>query len=94
MNLLVTGTLFSPVLQSILNGIDSVTKVTRDHNIRGVHGPLIKNFTCEPRMFTAVEVTAGKRSVWFMYMLTQQLLHIINVSENFMNFLFFISIKI
>ena len=29
----------------------------------GVYGPLLENFTCEPRVFTAVEVTAGNRCV-------------------------------
>ena len=28
----------------------------------GVYGPLLENFTCEPRVYTAVEVTAGNRS--------------------------------
>lgn len=43
------------------NGLDSVRRVVQDCHLKGVYGPLIDNFTCEPRMFTAVEVTAGKR---------------------------------
>lgn len=29
--------------------------------MNGIYGPLLENFTCEPRVFTAVEVTAGSR---------------------------------
>ena len=48
-------------IQVINNGLDSVSKIVRDHNIMGVYGPLIENFTCAPKLFTAVEVTAGNR---------------------------------
>lgn len=45
----------------INNGLDSVSRIVRDRHIQGVYGPLIENFTCAPKLFTAVEVTAGNR---------------------------------
>ena len=50
-------------LQAISNGLDAVRKIARDKHLSGVYGPLIDNFTCDSKVFTAVEVTAGNRSV-------------------------------
>ena len=47
--------------QAISRGLDAVKKVVEERKITGVYGPLIENFKCEPRVFTAVEVTAGSR---------------------------------
>ena len=38
-------------------------KIIAEKNINGVYGPLIDNFTCEDKYFTAVEVTAGNKYV-------------------------------
>ncbi|XP_046850172.1 structural maintenance of chromosomes protein 3-like isoform X2 [Xenia sp. Carnegie-2017] len=51
----------SSVSKAILNGIESVKTIVRDEGIQGYHGPLIENFTCLPRFYTAVEVTAGNK---------------------------------
>ena len=50
-------------LQAVANGIDSVLKIIAEKKINGVYGPLIDNFTCEDKYFTAVEVTAGNKYV-------------------------------
>ena len=42
-------------------GLDSLKKIVEEKQMSGVYGPLLENFTCEPRVFTAVEVTAGNR---------------------------------
>lgn len=47
--------------QAISRGLDAVKKVVEERKLTGVYGPLIENFKCEPRVFTAVEVTAGSR---------------------------------
>ena len=47
--------------QAISRGLDAVKKVVEERSLTGVYGPLIENFKCEPRVFTAVEVTAGSR---------------------------------
>jgi hypothetical protein len=58
--------------QPILNGRDSVRKVLETFRERGgvaaeiansYYGPVIENFDCEKSIYTAVEVTAGNRSV-------------------------------
>lgn len=57
------------VIQSILNGIDSINKVLEhfrrkginQHVINGYHGIVMNNFECEPAFYTSVEVTAGTR---------------------------------
>ena len=49
--------------QAINRGIDAVRKIVEEKQLSGVYGPLIENFTCEPRVFTAIEVTAGNRYV-------------------------------
>lgn len=33
----------------------------QEKNLEGVYGPLIENFTCDEKFFTAVEVTAGNK---------------------------------
>ena len=53
----------SPTPQAINRGIDAVRKIVEEKQLSGVYGPLIENFTCEPRVFTAIEVTAGNRYV-------------------------------
>ena len=50
-------------VQAVNRGLDSVKRVVEEKQMSGVYGPLLENFTCEPRVFTAVEVTAGNRSV-------------------------------
>ena len=47
-------------------GIESVKKVVQDKGIEGVYGPLIENFTCNEKFFTAVEVTAGGKYVKYL----------------------------
>ena len=49
------------LFQHINNGIDTVKKIVQERNIQGVYGPLIENFQCNEKFFTAVEVTAGNR---------------------------------
>ena len=51
------------LFQHINNGIDTVKKIVQERNIQGVYGPLIENFHCDEKFFTAVEVTAGNRWV-------------------------------
>lgn len=50
-------------VQALGNGLDAVRKITKDKHLSGVYGPLIDNFTCDAKVFTAVEVTAGNRWV-------------------------------
>ena len=47
--------------RNTINGIAAVMKIAADHQLGGVHGPLLELFTCDPGCFTAVEVTAGNR---------------------------------
>ena len=47
--------------QGISNGIETVKRIMQDKNLEGVYGPLIENFTCDEKFFTAVEVTAGNK---------------------------------
>ena len=49
------------LMQAIGNGLDAVRKIARDKHLSGVYGPIIDNFTCDTKVFTAVEVTAGNR---------------------------------
>ncbi|THU45180.1 hypothetical protein C4D60_Mb02t15150 [Musa balbisiana] len=51
--------LSSNVLQDIRRGLNSVNRIIKDHNIRGVFGPILELIECDPKFFTAVEVTAG-----------------------------------
>ncbi|KAF5185200.1 Structural maintenance of chromosomes protein [Thalictrum thalictroides] len=43
----------------IRRGLNSIRRLCRDHNIRGVFGPIIELLECDEKFFTAVEVTAG-----------------------------------
>ncbi|PIA65437.1 hypothetical protein AQUCO_00100732v1 [Aquilegia coerulea] len=43
----------------IRRGLSSIRRLCRDHNIRGVFGPIIELLECDEKFFTAVEVTAG-----------------------------------
>lgn len=43
----------------IRRGLGSVRRLCRDHNIKGVFGPIIELLECDEKFFTAVEVTAG-----------------------------------
>ena len=45
----------------IMRGIENAMKITADKQLSGVHGPLIEVFSCDPKVFTSVEVTAGNR---------------------------------
>nr|QIC49990.1 structural maintenance of chromosomes protein 3 [Actinia equina] len=47
--------------RGITNGIETVKRIMQDKNLEGVYGPLIENFTCDEKFFTAVEVTAGNK---------------------------------
>lgn len=51
----------STVSKAFNNGIDAIKKIVQEKNIQGVYGPLIENFKCNEKFFTAVEVTAGNR---------------------------------
>ncbi|XP_071679169.1 structural maintenance of chromosomes protein 3 [Lolium perenne] len=43
----------------IRRGLNSVSRIIRDHNIAGVFGPVLELVDCEEKFFTAVEVTAA-----------------------------------
>ncbi|KAK2432041.1 Structural maintenance of chromosomes (SMC) family protein [Trifolium repens] len=43
----------------VRRGLNSVRKICKNHNISGVHGPIIELLNCDEKFFTAVEVTAG-----------------------------------
>ncbi|KXJ23506.1 structural maintenance of chromosomes protein 3 [Exaiptasia diaphana] len=47
--------------RGISNGIETVKRIMQEKNLQGVYGPLIENFTCDEKFFTAVEVTAGNK---------------------------------
>lgn len=53
----------STTSRNTIRGIESAMKIAADKQLSGVHGPLIEVFTCEPKVFTAVENTAGNRYV-------------------------------
>ena len=50
-----------PLLQPIAEGIESVKRVVQQKGIEGVYGPLIENFTCNEKFFTAIDVTGGNK---------------------------------
>lgn len=66
----------SMVGKPVLNGRDSVLKVLESFKTRGngpwsklpeqYYGLVIENFDCDKSIYTAVEVTAGNRSVRFV----------------------------
>eukprot|EP00245_Coleochaete_scutata_P015772 TRINITY_DN7167_c0_g2_i1.p1 TRINITY_DN7167_c0_g2~~TRINITY_DN7167_c0_g2_i1.p1 ORF type:complete len:1070 (+),score=312.54 TRINITY_DN7167_c0_g2_i1:279-3212(+) len=43
----------------IRKGLTSVRRIVKDHNLSGVHGPMMELFDCEEKLFLPVEVTAG-----------------------------------
>uniref|UniRef100_A0A0D9VBW3 SMC hinge domain-containing protein n=1 Tax=Leersia perrieri TaxID=77586 RepID=A0A0D9VBW3_9ORYZ len=43
----------------IRRGLNSVSRIIKDHGITGVFGPVLELVDCEEKFFTAVEVTAG-----------------------------------
>ncbi|TVU49441.1 hypothetical protein EJB05_00754 [Eragrostis curvula] len=43
----------------IRRGLNSVSRIIRDHGITGVFGPVLELVDCEEKFFTAVEVTAA-----------------------------------
>ncbi|KAL2642026.1 hypothetical protein R1flu_009613 [Riccia fluitans] len=43
----------------IRRGLASIKKICKDHDIRGVHGPICELLDCDEKFYTAVEVTAG-----------------------------------
>ncbi|CAA7403122.1 unnamed protein product [Spirodela intermedia] len=43
----------------IRRGLSSVNRIIKDHNIKGVFGPILELVDCDEKFFTAVEVTAG-----------------------------------
>ncbi|KAG6547702.1 hypothetical protein Mapa_010514 [Marchantia paleacea] len=43
----------------IRRGLNSIKKICKDHDIRGVHGPICELLDCDEKFYTAVEVTAG-----------------------------------
>eukprot|EP00794_Sanderia_malayensis_P002478 gene2478-2853_t len=51
----------STMSRAVANGIESVKKIIVEKKIDGVYGPLIENFSCAEKYFTAVEVTAGNK---------------------------------
>jgi structural maintenance of chromosome 3 (chondroitin sulfate proteoglycan 6) len=53
--------LFLFLHQDIRRGLNSVSRIIRDHGISGVIGPVLELVDCEEKFFTAVEVTAANR---------------------------------
>ena len=49
----------SSVARDIQNGLNSLQRIVQQHNIKGVHGPIIELFECKDTYNTAVEATAG-----------------------------------
>ncbi|RLN28890.1 structural maintenance of chromosomes protein 3 [Panicum miliaceum] len=45
--------------QDIRRGLNSVSRIIKDHGISGVFGPVLELVDCEEKFFTAVEVTAA-----------------------------------
>ena len=43
-------------------GLNLVTKICKEYNIFGVHGPIIELLNCDEKFFTVVEVNAGNKS--------------------------------
>lgn len=51
----------SSMSKPVAEGIESVKKVVQQKGIEGVYGPLIENFTCNEKFFTAIDVTGGNK---------------------------------
>ncbi|XP_065176862.1 structural maintenance of chromosomes protein 3-like [Sycon ciliatum] len=49
------------VSKSVNAGLEAVRRIIEEKKLEGVYGPLIENFECDEKFFTAVEVTAGGR---------------------------------
>ena len=49
----------SSVARDVHRGLQSVRRITAEHNLHGVRGPLIELVSCLPQLHTAVEVAAG-----------------------------------
>jgi chromosome segregation ATPase len=47
--------------QDIRRGLNSVSRIIKDHGIAGVLGPILELVDCDEKFFTAVEVTAANR---------------------------------
>ena len=47
------------VSRDIQRGVTNAMRLAREHNLPGVHGPLVELFECPPQLNLAVEVTAG-----------------------------------
>ena len=47
--------------QDIRRGLNSVSRIIKDHSIKGVFGPVLELVDCEEKFFRAVEVTAANR---------------------------------
>jgi chromosome segregation ATPase len=45
----------------IRRGLNSVSRIIKDHGIAGVLGPILELVDCDEKIFTAVEVTAAIR---------------------------------
>uniref|UniRef100_A0A0D3F0B7 SMC hinge domain-containing protein n=1 Tax=Oryza barthii TaxID=65489 RepID=A0A0D3F0B7_9ORYZ len=43
----------------IIRGLNCVSRITMEHGITGVVGPILELIDCDEKLFTAVEVTAG-----------------------------------
>jgi hypothetical protein len=59
--------------RDVNRGINSVRRLVRQHGITGVHGTLIELISCQPQLYTAVEVGSScARSHVRLYLCTWQ----------------------
>ena len=49
--------------KGMFTGLEYVEQIAREKNIKGVHGPLVNLLACDDQFYTAIEVTAGGRSL-------------------------------
>lgn len=54
------------MLQDIRRGLASVRRIAEQYRIQGVFGSVIELLDCDERFFTAVEVTAGNRYLFYL----------------------------
>ena len=40
-------------------GLEAVKRICSEHNIQGMHGPVIQLFDCNPQLNMAIDATAG-----------------------------------
>ncbi|KAM0060589.1 hypothetical protein Hdeb2414_s0004g00125911 [Helianthus debilis subsp. tardiflorus] len=59
-------TLYHATPGDIRRGISCIRRICRDYNISRVYGSIIELLECDENLFTAVEVTAGNRSTFFL----------------------------